>query len=85
MKNLNLKFESLKSSYMPMFLNTSKEKIGGMFTSLVQSESDYLTKTENTDSDIKELLKSKMDLEVILGLKFLIIVSIYLYNFLSTY
>ncbi len=76
MKNLNLKFESLKSSYMPMFLNTSKEKIGEMFTSLVQSESDYLTKTENTDSDIKELLKSKMDLEVILGLKFLIIVLI---------
>jgi len=76
MKNLNFKFDSIKSSYVPMFLTTSKEKIGDMFTTLVQSEAEYLTKTENTDSDIKELLKSKMDLEVILGLKFLIIVSI---------
>jgi hypothetical protein len=77
MKNLNLKIDSLKSSYVPGFLNSSKDKLGEMLFSLTQSESDYLTKTENTDSDIKELLKSKMELEVIIGLKFLLIVRIY--------
>lgn len=74
MKNLNLKLESIRNSYVPGFLNSSKDKIGEMFTSLTQSESDYLTKTENTDSDIKELLKSKMELETIIGLKFLLTV-----------
>ncbi len=74
MKNLNLKLDSLKSSLIPGFLSMSKEKIGDLFTSLTQSETDYLNKTENTDSDIKELLKSKMELEVIIGLKFIFIV-----------
>ena len=74
MKNLNLKLDSIRNTYVPGFLNSSKDKIGEMFSSLTQSESDYLTKTENTDSDIKELLKSKMELETIIGLKFLLIV-----------
>ena len=80
MKNLNLKIDSIKSSFVPGFLNSSREKIVEMFFSFTQSEADFLTKTENTDSDIKELLKSKMELEVIIGLKFLLIVSKWLIN-----
>jgi vesicle coat complex subunit len=72
MNNIYSRFDSMKS-YVPSLFTSSKEKVSEYFSLLTQSESDYLTKAENTESDIKELLKSKMEMEVILGLKFLMV------------
>ena len=66
----NSYFFSLKS-FIPNLFSTSKDKVSTMVTSLTVSESDYITKTENTESDIRELLESTMEMEQILGLKFL--------------
>jgi vesicle coat complex subunit len=72
MNSLSSRFDTMKS-YVPSLLNSSKEKVSEIFTLMTQSESDFLTKAENTDTEIKELLKSKMEMEVILGLKFLLV------------
>jgi hypothetical protein len=39
---------------------------------MLKSEADYLMKTDNSDKELLELLISKMDIEVILGLKFIL-------------
>lgn len=73
MQNINSKLESAKS-IIPTLFNSSRDKVGGVISLVTTSEADYFGKTENTDKDIINLLKSKMEMEVILGLKFIIAV-----------
>ena len=52
-------------------MSTSKDKVTNVFSSVIESEADYLLKTENTDKELLDLLTSKLDVENILGLKFI--------------
>jgi hypothetical protein len=67
----NLKLDNLKS-LVPSLYNSSKDKLTSAISPMLKSEADYLMKTENSDKELLELLLSKMDIEVILGLKFII-------------
>ncbi len=59
-------------SIVPNFFNSSKDKVNKAFSSVTVTEADYILKTDNTDKDLIELLISKMEMENILGLKFLL-------------
>jgi hypothetical protein len=76
MNNLNAKYESAKS-FIPQLYTQSKDKVGSVVSSISMSEADYLYKTQNTDKDIIGLLTSKIEMEVIMGLKFIIAVIYY--------
>jgi hypothetical protein len=71
LKENMMSLESLKLS-VPNFLTNQKNKVKGAFTSVTILESDYILKTENTEKEIIDLLISKMDMEIILGLKFIL-------------
>lgn len=77
MQNLFLRVDSIKSS-IPNIYSTSKDKLGSFFSSFMTTEADYLIKTENTEKELRDLLTSKMDVEIILGLKF--IMGVFLLN-----
>ena len=71
LKENMMSLESLKLS-VPNFLTNQKDKMKGAFSSVTISEADYILKTENTDKELVDLLISKMDMEIILGLKFIL-------------
>jgi hypothetical protein len=74
----NLKLDNLKL-LVPNLYNTSKDKLSSAISPMLKSEADYLMKTENSDKELLDLLISKMDIEVILGLKFILsVLFIYL-------
>jgi hypothetical protein len=70
---MNSRLETAKS-FLPNLYTSSKEKVGSALSSMTMSEADYLYKTANTDKDIIDLLLSKMEMEVIFGLKFIVAV-----------
>jgi len=71
LKENMMSLESLKLS-VPNFLTNQKDKMKGALASVTISESDYILKTENTEKEIVDLLISKMEMEIILGLKFIL-------------
>lgn len=85
-----ISLESLKS-VVPNLISSSKEKVNKAFSSVTATEADYILKTENTEKELIDLLLSKMDIEIILGLKFILGVKNKLllyflsYNFSLTY
>jgi hypothetical protein len=71
----NFKLDNLKA-FVPNLYNGTKDQISGAYNSLLQTEADSLMGTQNTDKEIIDLLMSKLDIEVIWGLKY--ILSVYL-------
>jgi hypothetical protein len=67
----NLKLDNLKA-LVPSLYNSSRDKLSSAISPMLKSEADYLMKTENSDKELLDLLISKMDIEVILGLKFIL-------------
>jgi hypothetical protein len=72
----NFKFENIKA-FVPNLINSTKDKVSGTYYSMLQTEAESLMNTQNTDKEIIELLISKMEIEVILGLKY--IISVYMF------
>lgn len=66
-----ISFDSLKS-FVPNLYNSSKNTVNKAFFSVAITEADYIMKTDNTEKDLIDLLLSKMEMEVILGLKFIL-------------
>jgi hypothetical protein len=71
----NFKIDSIKA-FVPSLYNSTKDKVAGAYFSILQTEADRLIITQNTDKEIIDLLISKMDIEVIWGLKYILSVSI---------
>lgn len=69
----NIKFDNLKG-YLPNLVSSSKDKVSGAISSFLENEADSLMKSEQTDAELKTLLTSKMEIEVINGLKFIMAV-----------
>ncbi len=65
----NFKFEAIKS-FVPSLYQSSKDKMSNVLSPMLKTEADYLMKTESTDKEIIEMLLSKIEMEIILGLKF---------------
>lgn len=61
-------FFSFKSVF-PSFYSSTAKSVSNIISSLTMSESEYLHKTEATEKEIVNFLTSKMEMEVILGLK----------------
>ena len=61
-------FFSFKS-VIPSFYTSTAKSVSNIFSTLTMSESEYLHKTEATEKEIVNFLTSKMEMEVILGLK----------------
>jgi hypothetical protein len=70
----NFKLESLKA-YVPILYNNTKDKFAGAYYSILQTEADALQNTQNTDKEVVDMLISKIEIEVIWGLKY--ILSVY--------
>jgi len=66
-----ISLESIKS-VVPNLLSSSKDKMNKAFSSVTVTEADYILKTDNTEKDLVELFISKMEMENILGLKFIL-------------
>ena len=69
---MKARFDALKS-FIPSLYASSTKTITNMVSSITMNESEYLQKTETTEKDILTLLTSKIEMEVILALKILII------------
>ncbi len=59
-------------SFVPNLLRSSREKVNKAFSSVTVTEADFILKTDNTEKDLIDLLISKMEMENILGLKFIL-------------
>lgn len=66
------KLDELKQ-FFPSFYYSSTKTISNMITSIVMPEAEYLYKADATEKEIISYLTSKMDMEVIYGLKVIII------------
>jgi len=66
-----ISLESVRS-VVPNLLKSSRDKVNKAFSSMTVTEADYILKTDNTEKDLIELLISKMEIENILGLKFIL-------------
>lgn len=66
-----ISLESVRS-VVPNLIKSSREKVNKAFSSMTVTEADYILKTDNTEKDLIELLISKMEMENILGLKFIL-------------
>jgi hypothetical protein len=71
----NFKLDNLKA-LVPDLYNTTKDKVTGAYYSILQTEAESLSNTQNSDKEIIDLLISKMEIEVIWGLKYILSVNL---------